>query len=65
MLSDAFAHDTAIHKRVLDKQKCDKIKLALKKLIVNLDEKKRGTVKADVFYKLCKLHNIRLDPQAF
>ena len=41
--------DQMIKKRVLDKQKCDKIKLSVKKLLVSLDEAKSGTVKAEAF----------------
>jgi hypothetical protein len=54
----------AFEGRVLDKQKCDRIKILVKKLFVNIDESKSGVIKTDVFNRICALHNIRLDPAA-
>ena len=38
-----------LEKKVLDKQKCDRIKVLVKKLITDLDEQKKGSVKTEVF----------------
>ncbi len=34
-----------LEKKVLDKQKCDRIKVLVKKLLSNVDERKHGYVK--------------------
>ena len=65
MSASVFGDQTkAFESRVLDKQKCDRIKVLVKKLFNNIDEQKTGQVKTEVFNQICSLHNIRLDPQA-
>ena len=43
-------------KQVLDKQKCDKKKLQIKKLLMQIDHDKTGQVKSDVFKSILNLH---------
>ena len=50
-------------KLVVDKQKCDKLKQQLKRLIMQLDPDKSGCIKAEAFETVLGLHNVRL-PQA-
>ena len=38
-----------LESRVLDKQKCDRIKSMIKKLLIGVDDLKTGFVKSDVF----------------
>ena len=46
---------------MLDKQKCDRLKIMVKKLLADIDSKRDGCVPTDVFKQICALHNIRLD----
>ena len=47
-------------KLVLEKQKCDKIKLKMKKLLLQLDGEKNGYVKLDVLQSVLSLHKVNL-----
>ena len=50
-------------KKVLDKQKADKIKLTVKKFLKKIDTEGLGVVKFEVFSNLLGLHQIRVAPK--
>ena len=62
MEEDAIA-DHAI-KQALDKQKCDKTKLKIKQLLVQIDADRLGSVKLDVFASILALHKVTLSQQS-
>ena len=43
-----------------DKQKCDKIKQKVKKLLIQIDSDKTGAVKMEVMSQILALHKITL-----
>ena len=47
-------------KQVQDKQKCDKTKQVIKKLLVQIDENRKGYVKTDVFRQILSLHKVMI-----
>ena len=47
-------------KQVQDKMKCDLIKQKIKKLLVQIDSEKNGTVKVEVFAQILALHKVIL-----
>ena len=47
-------------KLVADKQQCDKTKQQLKRLLIQLDVDKSGSLKAEAFETVLGLHNVRL-----
>ena len=47
-----------------DKQKADKLKSLVKKLLIQVDTEKRGYVRTEVFKHICQLHTIILGPTA-
>ena len=47
-------------KQVQDKQKCDKIKQKVKKLLIQIDSDKTGAVKMEVMSQILALHKITL-----
>ena len=47
-------------KLVVDKQKCDKTKQQLKRLLIQLDPDKSGCIKTEAFETVLGLHNVRL-----
>ena len=47
-------------KQVQDKQTCDKTKQVIKKLLIQIDDAKKGYVKTDVFRQILALHKVIL-----
>ena len=52
-------------KMALEKQQCNKIKLLVKKLLMQIDGEKTGQVKSDVFQSILALHNVILSEDSF
>jgi Ca2+-binding EF-hand superfamily protein len=51
-------------RRVLDKQKADKKKQDLKRLLKKIDSESKGYVKSEVFFRLLQMEGIQLSQQS-